>query len=107
MEECTKCKRPYFRDFIVRNPKNKAKEHKTGRKCDDPRCRGYLKDTIINFGENLRERNLSGGWKASSHADLMVSMGSSLRVSPANNMVEMAGRYGNVCIVNLQKTHIT
>ena len=24
-----------------------------GRNCDDPDCKGRLKDTIINFGENL------------------------------------------------------
>ena len=26
-----------------------------GQLCDDPKCRGKLKDTIINFGENLPE----------------------------------------------------
>ena len=29
-----------------------------GRQCDDPKCRGKLKDTIINFGENLPEGKL-------------------------------------------------
>ena len=29
----------------------------TGRKCDDPACRGDLRDSIINFGESLPE-----GW---------------------------------------------
>ena len=43
-----------MRDFRVRNATN-SKEHFTGRNCDDPKCKGKLKDTIINFGENLRE----------------------------------------------------
>ena len=28
-------------------------KHLTGRNCDDPKCGGKLRDTIINFGESL------------------------------------------------------
>lgn len=86
-EECMKCGRDFMRDFGVRIAKG-VKEHKTGRKCDDPKCRGDLKDTIINFGENLREEILNMGYAHGSEADLMVCVGSSMRVNPA---AEMAG----------------
>lgn len=33
-------------------------DHTTSRKCDDPSCNGQLKDSIINFGENLPETEL-------------------------------------------------
>ena len=49
-----KCDRNFMRDYRVRTA-NKAKEHKTGRKCETPGCGGDLKDTIINFGENLKD----------------------------------------------------
>lgn len=52
LEHCTVCGREYMRDFSVRTAKT-VHEHNTGRKCDDPNCRGALKDTIINFGEQL------------------------------------------------------
>ena len=41
-----------MRDYKVRTA-TKCKEHKTGRICDTPGCKGELKDTIINFGEGL------------------------------------------------------
>lgn len=33
-------------------------DHKTSRQCDDPKCRGELHDSIINFGEMLPEAEL-------------------------------------------------
>ena len=42
-----------MRDFRVRRDENKNHEHDTGRICDDPKCKGDLKDSIINFGEGL------------------------------------------------------
>ena len=53
LEICQKCDNDYMRDFRTRTAK-KNKEHKTGRKCDDPKCRGDLHDSIVNFGEPLR-----------------------------------------------------
>ena len=35
------------------------KRHETGRICDDPTCGGGLRDSIINFGENLPKKELS------------------------------------------------
>lgn len=103
-EECMKCGREFMRDFAVRNARG-TKEHKTGRKCDDPKCKGDLKDTIINFGENLREDILDTGYAHGSEADLMVCVGSSMRVNPAADMAALtAQRGGNLVIINLMKT---
>lgn len=103
-EECMKCGREFMRDFAVRNAKG-TKEHKTGRKCDDPKCKGDLKDTIINFGENLREDILDTGYAHGSEADVMLCVGSSLRVNPAADMAALtAQRGGNLVIINLMKT---
>ena len=79
LELCTTCQREYLRDFRVRNAQG-VFEHKTGRKCDDPACKGDLADTIINFKENLREKDLDLGFGHSEQADLHLIMGSSLRV---------------------------
>ena len=103
-EECMKCGRDYMRDFAVRNARG-TKEHKTGRKCDDPACRGDLKDTIINFGENLNEDILNTGFAHGSEADLMVCVGSSMRVNPAAEMAGLTAERGrNLVIINLMKT---
>ena len=51
LELCVKCDREHMRDYKT-SIGNKT--HLTGRKCDTPGCGGDLKDTIINFGENLK-----------------------------------------------------
>ena len=54
LEICKKCGKDYMRDFRTRTSQ-KTKEHLTGRKCDNAACGGPLMDSIINFGENLRQ----------------------------------------------------
>lgn len=64
---------------------------RTIRKCDDPECRGELWDSIINFGENLPEKELNDSFDEAEKADLCLAMGSSLRVTPAANIPERVG----------------
>ena len=53
LEVCMTCGREYMRDYRVRTIEEDNHEHKTGRICETPGCDGELKDTDINFGENL------------------------------------------------------
>jgi NAD-dependent SIR2 family protein deacetylase len=104
LEKCSKCGKDYFRDFRTRTAKN-VKEHDTGRKCDDSKCRGNLRDSIINFGEQLPENELTMGFYHAGISDLMLCLGSSLRVNPAAMMPdETVKNGGKIVIVNLQKT---
>jgi len=96
------CKRQYLRDFRVRNSQ-KTHNHKTGRMCES--CGKEMYDSIINFGENLPEKELDDGFEHGSQADLCLALGSSLRVTPAADMPkETAKRKGRLVIVNLQAT---
>lgn len=52
LEVCEKCGTDYVRDFSTRN-RNKFDDHVTGRRCDNRKCGGVLRDTIVNFGEKL------------------------------------------------------
>ena len=95
-----------MRDTRVRTAQ-RTTEHRTGRTCETPGCNGHLKDTIINFGENLNPAILELGEQNGASADLCICMGSSLRVSPANDMPAATARNGgNLIIINLQKTPI-
>ena len=85
LERCIKCGREHMRDYRVRTA-NKNKEHKTGRICDTPGCKGELKDTIINFGEGLDSNILMNGFIWCAASDLVVVAGCSMRVSPACDM---------------------
>jgi len=65
-----------------------------------------LKDSIIHFGENLPQDELKKAIQHSKSADLLIVLGSSLMVSPANDMPQLTKQNGGkVCIVNLQTTH--
>lgn len=106
LEVCEMCGKEYMRDFRVRNAQ-KVHDHRTGRKCDNPSCKGPLKDTIINFNENLNENILELGFQNCQSADLCIAMGSSLRVTPAADMPRStAENGGNLVLINLQKTPI-
>jgi NAD-dependent SIR2 family protein deacetylase len=100
-ETCKRCKKQYFRDFRCRTAKN-VYDHRTGRKCDDLKCNGELLDSIINFGENLPEKELNDGFEESGKADLCLAMGSSLTVTPAADMpLLVAKNKKKLVIVNL------
>lgn len=104
LELCTKCGREHMRDFRTRTATNN-KEHLTGRICDTPGCGGKLKDTIINFGEGLEPKVLRKGAQLHGMADLCIAMGSSLRVTPANELpIICLQEGGKFVLINLQKT---
>ena len=104
LEICETCSQEYMRDHRVRTAQ-KAKDHRTGRRCDNSACNGYLKDSIINFGEQLNQNILELASINSEIADLHLAMGSSLRVSPANGLpISSVQNGGKLVICNLQKT---
>ena len=82
------------------------RDHRTGRKCT--RCGGALHDSIINFGEALPAQALNNAFQNAKKADLCLVLGSSLTVSPANEIPEIPGRNkkAKLVICNLQTTPI-
>ncbi|KAK2604083.1 hypothetical protein N8I77_007041 [Diaporthe amygdali] len=81
-----------------------AHDHRTGRKCAI--CGGILLDSIINFGEPLPEADLQRAFDNAEKADVFLVLGSSLTVTPANEIPEIPGRKRapSLAICNLQKT---
>jgi NAD-dependent deacetylase len=78
---CMECKKPSTKaDFITRKP------------CGV--CGGKLRPGVVLFGENLPEKVLDASWKASEAAGVFIVLGSSLQVSPANQMPAIAKRSG-------------
>ncbi len=85
--ECQSCHKTYEPDPIYK------KFFETGKAplCE---CGGYLKPATISFGQNLRESDLQRAYDASKEADLAVSLGSTLSVTPASNIPLMAAERG-------------
>ncbi|KAI1383069.1 DHS-like NAD/FAD-binding domain-containing protein [Hypoxylon trugodes] len=104
-EYCKDCGKEYIRDFrAVASYEKTVHDHRTGRKC--ALCGGVLLDTIINFGESLFAEPLQLARDHAAKADLFLVLGSSLTVSPANEIPETPGRRkaAKLAICNLQDT---
>jgi len=102
LEVCPKCKKEYLRAQTVSSSR---RDHKTGNRCEDPACREWLLDSIINFEEKLPEKELERTYIEAKQSDLSIVLGSSMRVQPANMFPSFAQENGGkLVIVNLQKT---
>ncbi len=68
-------------------------------------CGGRLVSSVVNFGDPLPQKDLEDSFHHSSHCDLFMVVGSSLVVSPANDMPRLAHRLGaRLVIINQGET---
>ncbi len=68
-------------------------------------CGGKLVSSVVNFGDPLPQKDLQDSFRHSSFSDLFVVVGSSLVVSPANDMPELALKSGaRLVIINQGRT---
>ncbi len=130
LEICEKCDHRYYRPFYVMDdhasmyyeelsdqgttsiakPKHGRQcdlcglSHRTGRRCTQQGCKGFLKDSIINFGDDLEETILTTATEHAQQADLCLSLGTTMQVTPACDLVEMGQHPLRLVIVNRQKT---
>ena len=68
-------------------------------------CGGWLISSVVNFGDPLPQKELDDSFWHSSRCDLFIVVGSSLVVSPANEMPRVALRSGaRLVIINKGET---
>uniref|UniRef100_A0A7S2MLZ1 protein acetyllysine N-acetyltransferase n=1 Tax=Helicotheca tamesis TaxID=374047 RepID=A0A7S2MLZ1_9STRA len=106
-ETCSKCARVYHRDYEV--PLDDSVDHETGRRCDDDKCGGDLRDNIIHFEESLPWHELKMSNCKFVGSDLSIVLGSSLKVEPAASLPFKSKRRSRslnakAVIINLQAT---
>ena len=76
-----------------------------GTECRCQECDGLLRPDVVLFGESLPENALKMSQEWSRKADLFVVIGSSLVVSPANYLPQMAVAAGaKLLIINQEPT---
>lgn len=106
-EYCSKCQKEYLRYFDTTKTVQRHWEHLTGRVCEDEKCKGNLKDTIIHFGENLPVDEFEKALKNSKECDLALVLGTSMKVRPACDLPMVncgKSKKGDLVICNLQIT---
>jgi mono-ADP-ribosyltransferase sirtuin 6 len=85
----------------------KVSEHKCLRPHSRP-CRGLLRDTILDWEDELPLAELTSAEENSLKADLSICLGTSLQINPAGNLPFTKRKNYNqkrkVVIINLQKT---
>jgi mono-ADP-ribosyltransferase sirtuin 6 len=106
VEKCEDCKAEYFRDFDICG----LSFQKTGRFCNGDGsitdscktgCGGVLRDTILDWDDELPEADFEAAEISCDSADLVIALGTSLRIVPAGTLPLKAKQFA---IVNLQKT---
>jgi mono-ADP-ribosyltransferase sirtuin 6 len=96
-EACDSCGVEYFRTFDVGTIGFK----KTGRTCSDPNCKGDLKDTVLDWEDPLPEDDYGRSMDECDKSDLVLSLGTSLRIEPAGGLPTRAKQF---VVCNLQVT---
>lgn len=85
----------------------KLSDQKCFKKTGKP-CRGKLRDTILDWEDQLPDYELDRAIEFCSKADLVLCLGSSLQIQPVNQLPFKCKKRkldkGKVAIVNLQKT---
>lgn len=96
-EKCAECNTEHFRDEDIGGMSFKP----TGRKCDLDGCAGNLHDTLLDWEDPLPEDDFERAERECEKADLVLCLGTSLRIEPAGSLPLKAKKF---VIVNLQVT---
>jgi mono-ADP-ribosyltransferase sirtuin 6 len=102
-EACSSCQTEYFRDVDVGGMSFQP----TGNKCDGGGddggvvCQGDLHDTLLDWEDALPEEDFERAERECEQADLIVCLGTSLRIEPAGSLPLRGTRF---VIINLQAT---
>lgn len=94
-EKCEECHSEFFRDTDVGG----MSFQKTGKKCEE--CNGDLRDTLLDWEDPLPELDFERSTAECKEADLVLCLGTSLRIEPAGSLPTLAKKF---VIVNLQET---
>jgi mono-ADP-ribosyltransferase sirtuin 6 len=95
-EKCSSCGAEHFRDTDVGG----MSFQKTGKKCEVCRT-GDLVDTLLDWEDPLPKVDFERACAECEKADLVVCLGTSLRIEPAGSLPATAKKF---VIVNLQQT---
>ncbi|KAI3708188.1 hypothetical protein L2E82_37320 [Cichorium intybus] len=100
-EVCPSCGTEYLRDFEVETIGLKE----TSRRCSDTKCGAKLRDSVLDWEDELPPNEMNAAEKHCRIADVVLCLGTSLQITPACNLpLKSLRNGGKMVIVNLQET---
>jgi mono-ADP-ribosyltransferase sirtuin 6 len=101
LDECTMCKKRFVRD----EPSKTMRLQKSSRRCPRERCRGHLRDCILDWNSKIPHLELRRSEKASK-LQLHILIGSTAQLVPAKTMIfsSKRGKRYKLVVINLQPT---
>lgn len=100
-EVCPSCGVEYLRDFEVETIGLKE----TSRRCSSMKCGSKLRDTVLDWEDELPPKEMNLAEKHCRMADVVLCLGTSLQITPACNLpLKSLRNGGEIVIVNLQQT---
>lgn len=100
-EVCPSCGTEYVRDFEMETIGLK----KTPRRCSDEKCKARLRDSVLDWEDELPSKEINLAEKHCEMADTVLCLGTSLQITPACDLpLKALCSGGKVVIVNLQQT---
>lgn len=81
-------------------PDRSMEEFRATRRPPRCRCGGLLKSATVSFGQDLPAEALQRAFEAAERADVVISAGSTLEVTPAAHVPLRAARHARYAILN-------
>lgn len=109
---CLKCAMVYDSKIIIPqtpgwDEEPAATDYHHGKECYCTNCGGQLRPDVVLFGEQLPMRNWQQAVTAAKEANLIIVLGSSLVVGPANQLPNYTlGHGGKLVIINYDRTQL-
>ena len=104
---CRVCERTFAIRDLVAMPRRKKTRKRRDVSYECPGCGGSLARSIINFGDEMPERDLQASYEWAERANLLVVVGSSCFVTPAADIPRTTKRKGGrLVVMNMGETGV-
>lgn len=108
LDECTVCKSRYIRSNASKTMRLQKSQIRCSRLTTNKTCKGYLRDTILDWESPIPHNELRVATRESKNCDLHICIGTSIQLRPSRDLVckpnLTKGSRKKLVIINLQPT---
>lgn len=106
LDECTRCRSRFIRTSPSKTMRLQKSAIPCPRKNDITDCKGFLRDTILDWESSIPSLELRNATKYSKVSKLHICIGTTLQLSPSKELIcdPTKSKSKNLVIINLQET---